>query len=56
LNKQPRAAVQTLEKGVARFGETQLLEWNLGAAWDALGERQKSERAISRSKELGGPR
>ena len=55
LNKQPRAAVQTLEKGVARFGETQLLEWNLGAAWDALGERQKSERAISRSKELGGP-
>jgi Flp pilus assembly protein TadD len=56
LNKQPRAAVQTLEKGVARFGETHLLEWNLGVAWDELGDRRKSERAIARSKQLGGPR
>jgi Flp pilus assembly protein TadD len=56
LNKQPRAAVQTLEKGVARFGDTHLLQWNLGVAWDKLGDWKKSDRALARAKELSGPR
>ncbi len=56
LNGQARAAVRTLETGVARFGETRLLQWNLGVAWSELGDRQKSERAIARSKALGGSR
>jgi len=53
LNGQHRAAVETLEKGVARFGETRLLEYNLGVAWNELGDRKKSERALARAKELG---
>src|SRR2546426_7977564 len=54
LNKEPRAAVQTLEKGLARFGDTYLLHWNLAVAWDQLGDRTKSERYLARAKQLSG--
>jgi len=52
LNGQERAAVRTLESAVARFGETYLLEWNLGAAWQRLGDRGTSERYLDRAKQL----
>jgi len=56
LSKQPRAAVQTLEHGVARFGDTYLLQWNLAVAWDRLGDRAKSERYLARAEQLSGTR
>lgn len=48
------AAVQTLEIGVARFGETYLLERNLGAVWEQLGDRTKAERYQARADQLRG--
>jgi len=59
LNGQQRAAVQTLESGRARFGDTYLLEWNLGVAWQRLGDQEKSEGHLARAKQLsasGGTR
>jgi tetratricopeptide (TPR) repeat protein len=59
LNGQQRAAVQTLESGRARFGDTYLLEWNLGVAWQRLGDQGKSEGHLARAKQLsasGGTR
>src|SRR6185503_3883281 len=52
LNGQHRAALQTLETGVARFGETYLLEWNLGVVWHYLGDREKSERYLARARQV----
>jgi tetratricopeptide (TPR) repeat protein len=52
LNGQHRDAIQTLEAGRARFGDTYLLEWNLGVAWQRLGDREKSERYLARARQL----
>ncbi len=52
LDGKHRAALQTLETGVARFGETYLLEWNLGVVWHYLGDHAKSERYLARAKQL----
>ena len=54
MNGERRAAIQTLEAGLARFGETYLLEWNLGVVWIQLGDREKSERYFARAKQLSG--
>ncbi|HEX7078847.1 MAG TPA: tetratricopeptide repeat protein [Candidatus Eisenbacteria bacterium] len=51
---EPRVAVQTLERGLARFGDTYLLNWNLGGAWQRLGDPAKSARYFARAREISG--
>jgi tetratricopeptide (TPR) repeat protein len=51
---EPRAAIQTLERGLARFGDTYLLNWNLAGAWQRLGDPAKAARYFARAKELSG--
>ncbi len=54
LSGQHRAAVQTLEEGRARLGETYLLEWNLGVAWQQLGDSEQSRLHLARARQLRG--
>lgn len=54
LMGEPRAAVQTLGRGVARFGETYLLDMNLAEAWRQLGDRETAARYLSHAQQLRG--
>ncbi len=51
---QPRAAVQTAERGLARFGDTYLLNWNLAGAWQKLGDPGMAARYLARANQLSG--
>lgn len=53
---QKGAALRTLEDGIARFGDTYLLDWNLGVVWQQLGDPKKAEGYFSRANQTRGSR